>query len=393
MRLFRDTNIDFLGKRYIFLGLSGLLILTGIIFIIMKGGLNFGIDFAGGAMIRLIFQSAPQIDNIRRELSNLKLGDTEIQTFGLERKEVLIRVERLIPRGGSTDAASEESEKTLEELASETVINSLRSTTGQDALKRGLIDLNNAGREVIQKVLEEVVASSSSPQEMAQQIIELRDENKGLLSSFEQLSSIPGMSQEVMKTLKEKSFLGIFHIAQVETVGPKVGADLRRKALAAIIFALIGTLLYITFRFRFRFAVAAIMALVHDVIVTTSFFAISGREFNLPIVAALLTIVGYSLNDTIVIFDRVRDNLKFMRRDPLEKIINKSINQTLSRTILTSGTTMIVVLCLYFLGGTVINSFAYVMMVGIITGTYSTVYIAGAILVIWQKLSPAKAKR
>jgi len=392
MKFFRETNIDFLGKRYIFLTLSGLLILTGIIFMVMKGGLNYGIDFAGGTMIRLIFQDPPPIDNIRKGLADLKLGDAIIQTFGDER-EVLIRVERITPPGGEKGSPPEQSEKSLEEVASEKVINALRSPAEQDALKKGLIDLNNTGREAIRRVLEEQPASASAPEEIARQVVELQDENRGLLNSFQQLTSLPGMSQETMDTLKNNFFLGSFHIAQMEMVGPKVGADLRRKAIAALSLALLGILLYITFRFRFRFAIAAIVALVHDVTITTSLFAMSGREFNLPIVAALLTIVGYSLNDTIVVFDRVRDNLKFMRRETLEKVINKSINQTLSRTVLTSSTTLVVVLCLYFLGGPVINSFAFVMMVGVIVGTYSSMYIASPVLVIWQQISPAKAKR
>ncbi len=392
MRLFRDTNIDFLGKRYIFLGLSGLLILIGITFIIMKGGLNYGIDFAGGTMIRIIFQTPPAVDTIRNGLEKLNLGDTELQTFG-DQREVLIRVERITPREEEKSTTPGQSEKTLEEIASETVINSFRSSTEQEALNNGLIDLNNTGKEVIRQVLEEKSASSSAPEEIARQIVELRDENRGLLSGFEQLSSIPGMSQEIMNTLKGNFFLGSFHVAQVEMVGPKVGADLRRKAMAAITLALVGILLYITIRFQFRYAIAAIVALVHDVTITTSLFAMSGREFNLPIVAALLTIVGYSLNDTIVVFDRVRDNMKFMRRESLEKVINKSINQTLGRTILTSTTTLIVVLCLYFLGGAVINSFAYVMLVGVIVGTYSSMYIASPVLVVWHQISPAKRKR
>ena len=392
MRFFPETNIDFLGKRRIFLTLSGLLLLTGIIFIIMKGGLNYGIDFAGGTMIRLIFQEPPPIDSIRQELANLKLGDTEIQTFG-DKREVLIRVERITPREREQESPPGQSEKSLEELASETVINSFRSPAEQEALKKGLIDLNNTGRGVIRRVLEERLASESTPEEIARQIVELREENRGLLNSFEQLASLPGMSQEILETLKANFFLGSFHIAQVEMVGPKVGADLRRKAIAAITLALVGILLYITFRFRFRNAIAAIIALVHDVTITTSLFAMSGREFNLPIVAALLTIVGYSLNDTIVVFDRIRDNLKFLRREPLEKVINKSINQTLGRTLLTSGTTLIVVLCLYFLGGPVINSFAYVMIVGVIVGTYSSIYVASPVLVIWHQISPAKGKR
>lgn len=170
-----------------------------------------------------------------------------------------------------------------------------------------------------------------------------------------------------------------------EKVGPKIGNELRRQALWAILYSLLGIIVYITWRFEFKFSIAAIMALVHDVVITLGFFSLLNKEINLTILGALLTIVGYSLNDTIVVFDRIRENLKARRRDDVyDEVINTSINQTLSRTIITSGTTLIVVLFLFIFGGAVIHDFAFALLVGIIVGTYSSIFIASPILVEWH---------
>jgi preprotein translocase subunit SecF len=174
-----------------------------------------------------------------------------------------------------------------------------------------------------------------------------------------------------------------FEVRRVETVGPTVGADLRHKALLAILYSIIGILIYVTWRFEFRFAVAAIAALVHDVLIIISAFSLMHLEFTLPVVAAILTIIGYSLNDTIVVFDRIRENLKNLRKETISDLINTSINQTISRTILTSGTTLMVVLSLYFLGGEVIRGFAFALLIGVLAGTYSSIYIASPIILAW----------
>ena len=176
----------------------------------------------------------------------------------------------------------------------------------------------------------------------------------------------------------------------METVGPAVGEDLRRAAIKALIFAMIGMCLYISFRFEFRFAVTAIIALIHDVLVSLGMIALTGREISLPVIAALLTIVGYSINDTIVLFDRIREDRKFMRKAGQEEIINTSINQTLSRTVLTSLTTLVVVLALFIFGGTVINDFSFVLLVGVIVGTYSSIFIASPLLIDWPGRKLAK---
>ncbi len=195
--------------------------------------------------------------------------------------------------------------------------------------------------------------------------------------------SFGGKTDAIINGLRERFGAGSFEVMRVETVGPAVGADLRRAAVKALIFALIGICLYISFRFEFRFAITAIIALAHDVMVSLGMIALTGREISLPVIAALLTIVGYSINDTIVLFDRIREDRKFMRKATQEEIINLSINQTLSRTVLTSLTTLAVVVALFIFGGTVINDFSFVLMVGVLVGTYSSIFIASPLLIDW----------
>ncbi len=177
-----------------------------------------------------------------------------------------------------------------------------------------------------------------------------------------------------------------------ETVGPKVGGELRSAAVQSIVFALFLILAYVTFRFEFRWAVAAVIALIHDVVVTLGALSITDREISLTVIAALLTIVGFSLNDTIVIFDRVRENLRVPTKQPFDRVLNRSINQTLMRTIITSGTVLLTVLALLFFGGEVLNDFAFAMTVGVLSGTYSTVYVATAVVMWWEEKWPRRAK-
>lgn len=175
-----------------------------------------------------------------------------------------------------------------------------------------------------------------------------------------------------------------FLVDRVEMVGPKVGKDLRQKALLALVYSLLGILIYITLRFEFRFGVAAICALAHDTMITVGAFSVLDKEFTLTVIAALLTVIGYSLNDTIVVFDRIRENLRLKRGMALEDMFNVSINQTLSRTILTSGTTLVVVLCIFFLGGEVIHDFSFALLVGVLVGTYSSIFVASPIILFWN---------
>ena len=179
-----------------------------------------------------------------------------------------------------------------------------------------------------------------------------------------------------------KANIGKFEVISQELVGPVIGADLQRKGIYATLASIGGITIYIGLRFRFAFAIGAIAATLHDVLVTLAFLFFFGYDLSLNVVAAILTITGYSVNDTIVIFDRVRENLRTKRRDSLEKVVNQSVNQTLSRTIITAGTTFLAVLALYLFGGEVLEAFAFTMLVGIISGTYSTIFIAAAIAII-----------
>ena len=198
--------------------------------------------------------------------------------------------------------------------------------------------------------------------------------------SEEKLEAVGAM---IKRSLSGKFNVDKITLERVEMVGPKVGRDLREKALLSIVYAIIGIVIYISWRFEFQYAIAAIIALIHDVLVTMGAFSIFDKEFTLVIIAAFLTIIGYSLNDTIVVFDRIRENLRRRGKSSLSEIINSSINQTLSRTLLTSGTTLLVVVALFFFGGEIIHDFSFALLVGIFVGTYSSIFIASVFLLYW----------
>jgi preprotein translocase subunit SecF len=205
--------------------------------------------------------------------------------------------------------------------------------------------------------------------------------------------SIEAVDRRITGELEKAFGKGSFEMRRTESVGPQVGEDLKRKAMSSVLFACIGILIYVGIRFRFVPAAASVVALMHDVVITLGVLALTGKEFNLPIVAAVLTIIGYSINDTIVIFDRIRENTRLSRRSELGEVINTSINQTLSRTILTGGTTLLTLLVFLLLGGEVIADFAFVLVVGVLVGTYSSIYIASPILLAFPGYSGGAAPR
>jgi preprotein translocase subunit SecF len=289
------TKIDFLGIRRSAFILSGLLIGASIISVILHGGLNYGIDFAGGTLVQVKFSEPTQAENIKENLASIGLDRSLVQRFGEKgENEYLIRVEKSV--------------SDLESLSGQ-IAEALRKAYGKDGVE----------------------------------------------------------------------------IRRTEMVGPKVGKDLKRKGILAIVYALVGILIYVTWRFEFIFAVGAIIALAHDVMITVGVFSIANKEFTLPIVAAILTIIGYSLNDTIVVYDRIRENRRKMRRETFAKVINSSINETLGRTLLTSLTTLIVVVILFIFGGGVIHNFAFALIVGVLVGTYSSIFVASPIILTWQE--------
>jgi preprotein translocase subunit SecF len=269
--------------------------------------------------------------------------------------------------------------------------------------QEGKLDFNNASPGALAERLKsngKLASSGLSSEEIekaAAALTAFRDSppRSGLVKEFSEMASVPGVNPDIISALQEEAYLGDFTIRGVEVVGPKIGADLQWQALKATLFALGAMLLYIAFRFEWVYGVAAVVAVFHDVFVTVGFFSLFDREIELTVIAALLTLVGYSMNDTIVIFDRVRENLKLTRRVPMEKLLNQSVNQTLGRSILTSGLTFIAVFCLYLFGGEVLRGFSFALVVGVIVGSYSTIFIASPIVLWWRDtfLTPSAKAR
>ncbi len=391
MELFRQTNIDFLRWKWWAIGASWALILVGLVAIFVQKGLKFGIDFAGGTQIALRFAARPDIDRLRKQLDAGQFGDTGIQRYEApEKNEVLIRVQQQKKEG--------------RDITAEVLALLRQGGSPADASK---IDLNTRGRDSLGARLtaadpEHIAGKSGqTPAEhygrIAEQVIARRSE-MGVFRSPADVATVPGLSPEVRAWLQANAVTGPFVLLSAENVGPQVGADLRKKALWAVAASIAGMLVYIAWRFRsFPFGFGAVVALIHDTLITVGLLALFGREFNLVVVAALLTLVGYSVNDTVVVYDRIRENQRTPKKEPLETVINRSINQTLSRTVLTSGATMLVVVALFFLGGEVLNTFALTLIIGIVIGTYSSIYVASPIVVIWKqwtsrrKLSPVPA--
>jgi preprotein translocase subunit SecF len=240
------------------------------------------------------------------------------------------------------------------------------------------------------------IRDSLKPIQLENSIIQqvgVREDNEFLLRTELSTTDLKGLQDHIAEAMAAVYGKDKFDMRKIEMVGPKAGKDLRQKGLLALCFALLGMLLYITWRYEFRYALGGIIALVHDVIVSVAVFTLFQREFTLTVIAALLTIIGFSINDTVVVFDRIRENVRKNPKQNLGEVINASINQTLSRTILTSFTVFIVVVALYFFGGTVINDFAFIMIIGVVFGTYSSIFIASPLVLVWETYIPSKRIR
>lgn len=289
-----NTNINFVGHRKVALIFSWILIMIGIFSVVSKGGLNFGLDFAGGSLVQVKMSRVTTAAEVRKTLAPIELKGMTIQQVGELSDEFLIK-------------AQESSSKT------------------------------------------------------------------------------ESLADNVQKTLEGHYGAGTVDIRRAEMVGPQVGKELRSKGLLAIVYSIIGMLLYITFRFEFRFGIGVVIALLHDVLITLAIFSVFNKEIDLTVVAAVLTIVGYSVNDSVIICDRIRENLARHVGHKLDWIINRSLNDTLSRTIMTSGITLLSVLSLYFFGGEVIRNFALAMIIGIIVGTHSSIFVAAPVILYFEK--------
>jgi len=387
MEIFHGVNVDWMGKAKYFVSISLFFLIVGWASVARNHwSLNYGIDFRGGTLVYVRFASAPPLDKIRKGLADAGLGNSTIQQINdisdaSSKNDVVIGLEQ-------TSDESLDSGK-------QAIVDILHKTFGTDS--SGKPDFNSITAPGLAAYLTQkdplLLSTNAGDRynQLAQKILDARDKDHGgIVTSFDQLKGADGVTPNVLSSLAGSYSLGDFTIRNVEIVGPKVGAQLRGQALRATLFALLGMLVYIALRFEWIYGAAAVIAVFHDVLITLGFFSLFHYEISLTVIAALLTLVGYSMNDTIVIFDRVRENLRLMRREQFTEIVNKSINQTLSRTILTSGLTFLTVLVLYVMGGEVLRAFAFAMVVGVLVGTYSSFGIAAPIVVVWSKYTGGK---
>jgi preprotein translocase subunit SecF len=382
VEFFRNTNIDFLGKKWYFLAFSLVFSVAGILSMLFWHGIPLGVDFRGGTLVYVKFAAPPNDNEIRASLDKAGLHQARIQRFGQpSNNEVLISLEE-----------KETNEQALDRGKTQ-IINALETNA-----PAGKQDLNNAGSLTILNYLLEKdpqhLGTDANQRYSAQSkaVTDFRDKNKaGVLHSFDELKAV--VPAEVAASLQDGFFLSSFGVRNVEIVGPQVGSQLQRQAQLAVLYSLLGMLVYLWFRFELIYGVAAVVTVFHDTLITLGAFSLANKEISLTVIAAILTLVGYSNNDTIVVFDRIRENLKLLRREKLADIVNKSINQTLSRTILTAGLTFLTVLALYLFGGEVLSGFSFALVVGILIGTYSSIAIAAPILVAYQEWRQARGKR
>ena len=309
MELFRQVNVDWLGRKWYFLAFSLLFSVAGLLSIAFWHGIPLGVDFRGGNQVTVHFDGTPNEDHIRAAMAQAGVGDARIQRIS-----------------GANGAAANN------------VIVSLPQSTAQDTA-------HDQGRAAVENALHANYHDSA------------------------------------------------FSVQQVDIVGPTAGKQLQRQAWLATVYSLLGMLIYLWFRFELIYGVAAVVAVFHDTLITVGFFSLLHKEITLTVVAAILTLIGYSMNDTIVVFDRIRENLALSRRETLSQVVNRSINQTLSRTVLTSGLTFLTVLSLYLFGGEVLNGFSFALVIGILIGTYSSIAVAAPMLVAYQDWRALQGKR
>jgi preprotein translocase subunit SecF len=381
VEFFRDPNIDFLGKKWYFLAFSLVFSVAGILSMLFWHGIPLGVDFRGGTLVYVKFSHAPDDNAVRAALDRVGLHNAKIQRYGpLTNNEVLV------------DLDVQETKESALDKGKAQIISALET----DA-PAGKVDLNNASSLTIKNYLLEKdplhLGTDADPKytAIAQAVVNYRDKTKGgVLGSLDELKS--AADPAVVASLQDGFYLSDFGVRNVEIVGPQVGAQLQTQAKLAVLYSLAGMLVYLAVRFEWIYGVAAVVTVFHDTLITVGAFSLTNKPISLTVVAAILTLVGYSNNDTIVVFDRIRENIKLMRREKLADIVNKSINQTLSRTILTAGLTFLTVLALYLFGGEVLHGFSFALVIGILIGTYSSIAIAAPILVAYQDWRSGRGK-
>ena len=382
MEFFRNANIDFLGKKWYFLAFSLVFSVAGVFSMLFWHGIPYGVDFRGGTLVYVKFSHPPDDNALRTAMDRAGLRNAKIQRYGPpSNNEELIDLD-----------VQETNEQALDRGKTQ-IINTLETNA-----PAGKQDLNNSSSLTIKNYLmdkDPLHLGSDADQKYTQQaqaIVDTRDKVQGgVLSSFDQLKG--PVDGAAVASLPDGFFLSDFGVRNVEIVGPQVGAQLRKQALLATAYSLAGMLVYLGFRFEWIYGVAAVVTVFHDTLITVGFFSLTKTDISLTVIAAILTLIGYSNNDTIVVFDRIRENIKLMRREKLSEIVNRSINQTLSRTILTAGLTFLTVLALFLFGGEVLHGFSLALVIGILIGTYSSIAIAAPILVAYQDWRIERGKR
>jgi preprotein translocase subunit SecF len=384
VEFFRNTNIDFLGKKWYFLAFSLIFSVAGVFSMLFWHHIPWGVDFRGGTLVYVRFSHTPDYSAITSEMDRAGLKSPKIQPYGAaSNNEVLIDLD-----------LRETSDQELEQ-GKERIIKALETNA-----PAGKADLNNASLLTVKKYLldkDPLHAGFDGDQKyaaQAQAIVDYREKVQGgVLNSPDQLQSAAGVDRAVAASLADGFFVSDFGVRDVQIIGPQVGGQLRTQAGLATIYSLLGMLVYLGFRFEWIYGVAAVVTVFHDTLITVGAFSLLNKDITLTVIAAILTLIGYSNNDTIVVFDRIRENIKLMRREKLSEIVNRSINQTLSRTILTAGLTFLTVLALFLFGGEVLRGFSLALVIGILIGTYSSIAIAAPILVAYQDWRIEKGKR
>jgi len=383
VEFFHDVNIDFLGKKWYFLAFSLVFSVAGVLSMLFWHGIPWGVDFRGGTLVYVKFSHAPDENAITSALDRAGLRAAKHQRYGqAPNNEELIDLD-----------VRETSEQALDQ-GKVKIIQALETNA-----PAGKVDLNNASSLTVKNNLmdkDPLHLGSDADQKytaQAQAIVDYRDKTLGgVLNSIDQLKE-GGVDPAVVASLKDGFFLSDFGVRNVEIVGPQVGSQLQKQAALATIYSLAGMLVYLGFRFEWIYGVAAVVTVFHDTLITVGAFSLTKTDISLTVIAAILTLIGYSNNDTIVVFDRIRENIKLMRREKLSDIVNRSINQTLSRTILTAGLTFLTVLALFLFGGEVLHGFSLALVIGILIGTYSSIAIAAPILVAYQDWRINRGKR
>lgn len=378
MRIFHNLNVDFLGKRKIFYIFSTVLFIMGLLSVIFRG-LSFGIDFKGGSEIVLQFEKQIDIGEVRKDVENIGLGNVEVRTFGGE-TGALIRTELQEIPADIYPKVVEGIETEIKRIVPGVPFNVVNKTTSSITYSFPNPDTTNL-------LAEQLFASGFQTNKVSEE-----PDNK-------QIDVSVGIADWIKQNLRDKMKGNSFSVIKEDKVGPKVGDELKRDAVIAVFLSLVVILIYLGFRFKFVFAVGAVAALFHDVLITLGLYsvlygAIPGLnlDIDLSIVAAFLTLVGYSINDTVIVFDRVRENMKIHKTLPLMDLINKSINQTMSRTIITAFTTLLAVFILLLLGGDVLRAFAFTLLFGIVIGTYSSIFVASALVLEYAERTKKKVQ-